>query len=195
MLTMISLTNAEEYVAIKNTVKNPWFYGVFAFLCGWAVWENGFLPPSVALFALVLVTISLVDLKKQIIPDAVLVPATFAGLFLSHLPPEMAAFGGLVGFALFALIFWGSFKLTGRYGMGFGDVKMLAMLGVWLGPFGLPLVLLLSTFSASFFAAYYLIKGQRQQRISFGPFLAFGGWVTLLYGENIWYILHSHLQF
>ena len=79
------------------------------------------------------------------------------------------------------------FKLvTGKEGMGFGDFKMLAMLGAWLWLSAIPLIIIVSSFSGAIFGGVLLLLGwNREKPIQFGPFLAIAGWIALMWGDQL----------
>lgn len=152
------------------------------------------------LFAAALVVISFIDLKHRIIPDVISLPGMAAGLgasfFLAHTSWLDSLIGLLAGggsLYLIAVIYqW----ITGREGMGGGDIKMLGMIGAWMGCWSLPLIVLLSSLSGALMGGTYLLAAGRgyRFRIPFGPFLALGTLLYLFFGIRItyWYygILH-----
>jgi leader peptidase (prepilin peptidase)/N-methyltransferase len=148
----------------------------------------------------VLVAVSLIDFDHQIIPDSIVMPLLWVGLIMSLLhplagtdtlfiSPKDAIIGALAGY----LSLWSVYQLfkliTGKEGMGFGDFKLLAALGAWLGPWpALPMIILLSAIVGAVTGiAMIVLRGRdRQLPIPYGPYLAAAGWITMLYGEAIW---------
>ena len=103
--------------------------------------------------------------------------------------------GAVAGYLTLWTVYW-LFKLaTGKEGMGYGDFKLLAALGAWLGWQALPQIILLSAVSgAAFGIAMMLFRGRdRQIPIPFGPYLATAGWISLLWGDDLtrWYLQFS----
>ena len=146
-----------------------------------------------------LVAISMIDYDHQLIPDSIVLPLLWVGLAMSlfhdsvggsflFVSPRDSIIGAIAGY----LSLWSVYKvfklLTGKEGMGYGDFKLLAALGAWLGWQSLHLVILLSAVVGALFGiAMIMFRGRdRQLPIPFGPYLAAAGWVTMLWGEQIW---------
>ncbi len=148
------------------------------------------------LFATTLVTISFIDLDHQIIPDVLSIPGIVAGLAAAFIPGNVSWFDSIIGIIggggtlfLVGLIYE---KLTGKQGMGGGDVKLLAMIGAWMGWRSLPFVLLVSSLTGAIIGSVFLLaagKGYRV-RIPFGPFLSLGALFYIFFGPQLtnWYI-------
>lgn len=138
-----------------------------------------------------LVAITWIDLDTFLIPDQLSLTLLWFGLFFSlfdfSVTPEVAIVGVLVGYLSLWLLFH-LFKLvTGKEGMGYGDFKLLAAGGAWLGYEPLIVVLLVSSFSGLFFAVLQKIAGNSEQKIPFGPYLSIGILVTYLVGDKLMY--------
>jgi leader peptidase (prepilin peptidase)/N-methyltransferase len=171
-----------------------------AILTGIVAWRFGFGWEAAAavLMTWALIAISVIDIDHQIIPDSISLPLIWAGLFLSlfhdtaaaeilFIDPRTAIAGGLAGY----LSLWSIYHLfrlvTGKEGMGYGDFKLLAALGAWLGWQMLPLIILLSA-AVGAVVGISLIALKRHERavpIPFGPYLAAAGWIAMLYGPKI----------
>jgi leader peptidase (prepilin peptidase)/N-methyltransferase len=148
------------------------------------------------LFAATLVTISFIDLDHQIIPDVLSIPGIVAGLTAAFIPGNVSWFDSIIGIIggggtlfLVGLVYE---KLTGKQGMGGGDVKLLAMIGAWMGWRSLPFVLLVSSLTGAIIGSVFLLaagKGYRV-RIPFGPFLSLGALFYIFFGPQLtnWYI-------
>ncbi len=163
-------------------------------------WRFGFGWEAAAaiLMTWTLIAISVIDIDHQIIPDSISLPLIWAGLFLSlfhesagaeilFVDPGTAIAGGLAGYLSLWSIYHLFRLLTGKEGMGYGDFKLLAALGAWLGWQILPLIILLSAFVGAI-VGVALIAFKRQDRnvpIPFGPYLAAAGWIAMLYGPQI----------
>ena len=101
--------------------------------------------------------------------------------------PDIGYAGAMAGYLILWSVYW-LFKLvTGKEGMGYGDFKLLAALGAWLGWQALPLIILLSSLVGAVCGiALIIIKGRgREIPIPFGPYLAAAGWICLLWGDDI----------
>ncbi|MFZ0450112.1 MAG: prepilin peptidase [Desulfatiglandaceae bacterium] len=148
------------------------------------------------LFVMSLVVISFIDLQHQIIPDILSIPGIVVGIGLSFFPGHVqwidSLIGALGGGGLLYLVAVVFKKVTGRDGMGGGDVKLLAMLGAWMGWQSLPFILLLSSLSGILIGGGALLmagKGYRV-RIPFGPFLSVGAMIYFFFGPQLvrWYL-------
>jgi len=148
------------------------------------------------LFAATLVTISFIDLDHQIIPDVLSISGIIAGLAAAFVPGNVSWFESVIGIigGGGALFFVGLIyeKLTGKQGMGGGDVKLLAMIGAWMGWRSLPFVLLISSLTGAIIGSVFLLaagKGYRV-KIPFGPFLSLGALSYIFFGPQLtnWYI-------
>jgi leader peptidase (prepilin peptidase)/N-methyltransferase len=146
-------------------------------------------------FILALVTISFIDLRHKIIPDVISLPGIAVGflgsLFLGHVSWLDSLIGILGGGGILFLVAVVYERLTGKEGMGGGDVKLLAMIGAWVGWQALPFILLISSFTGAVIGGGSLLlasKGLRT-RIPFGPFLALGALTYFFYGPQLirWY--------
>ena len=147
------------------------------------------------IFTLCLIALAGIDINEKLLPDQITLPLLWIGLFANingtFAPLPDAVTGAIAGYLSLWSLYW-MFKLvTGKEGMGYGDFKLLAALGAWLGWQMLPLVILISsTFGAVFGLAAILLGGRgRNLQIPFGPFLAGAGWIALLWGDTIvtWY--------
>jgi leader peptidase (prepilin peptidase) / N-methyltransferase len=147
------------------------------------------------LFLIALLLISFIDLHHQIIPDILSIPGIFAGIAVSFIPGHLtwpdSIIGAVGGGGILYLIALVYKKVTGRDGMGGGDVKLLAMIGAWMGWRALPFIILLSSLSGIVIGGGALImagKGYRV-RIPFGPFLSLGAIIYFFFGRQIliWY--------
>ena len=171
-----------------------------ALLAAGVAWHFG--PGWEALMAIaltvVLVAISMIDADTQLIPDSIVLPLMWLGLGMSlfhpmigantlFIAPKDALVGAMAGYLTLWSIFW-LFKLvTGKDGMGYGDFKLLAALGAWLGWQQLPMIIMMSAVvGAAVNIALIVVRGKdRSIPIPFGPYLAAAGWITMIWGENI----------
>lgn len=164
-----------------------------ALLSGLAIWRLGSGAEGLAALLLVwtLVALTFIDLDTQILPDDLTLPLTWAGLLVNlpglFVPLPQAVIGAVAGYLSLWLVYWAFRFVTGKEGMGYGDFKLLAALGAWLGWMMLPLIVLLSSaLGAVVGLAMILLRGhQRDKPIPFGPFLAVAGLVALLYGQGV----------
>ena len=143
------------------------------------------------LFTWTLIALTLIDLKKQLLPDNITLPLLWGGLFISFFDVFTDLKASVIGAMAGYLILWSVYQLfklvTKKEGMGFGDFKLLAALGAWTGFSYLPQIILVSSVVGSIIGISMMIAGRtkHQQPIPFGPYLAIAGWIALLWGETI----------
>jgi len=144
------------------------------------------------LFSASLVTISFIDLHHKIIPDLISLPGILIGLGFSFFPagrvPWSDSLIGIIGGGGFLYLLAITFEwLTGKEGMGGGDVKLLAMIGAWMGWRDLPFIILISSLSGILIGGISLLATRQgiRARIPFGPFLALGALVYLFFGHEL----------
>jgi leader peptidase (prepilin peptidase)/N-methyltransferase len=169
-------------------------------------WHFGF--GSTAACALVvtwaLIALTGIDVDHQLLPDGITLPLLWAGLLAavaigpmrgSALPvsPRDAIIGAAAGYVSLWLVFHAFRLVTGKEGMGYGDFKLYAGLGAWLGWKLLPLVILLSAATGAVVGiGLILFRGRnRSTPMPFGPYLAAAGWLAMLYGDSL---LHAYLR-
>jgi len=142
-------------------------------------------------FTWVLIALTLIDIKKQLLPDNMTLPLLWAGIFFSFFELFTDLKSSVIGAMAGYLILWSVYQLfkllTKKEGMGFGDFKLLAALGAWVGISYLPQIILVSSVVGSIAGICMLLMGKtrQQQPIPFGPYLAAAGWIALLWGETI----------
>jgi len=182
------------------SVRYPLVEMLTAVLAGICAWHFGFGWEALMAIGLscALVAISMIDVDHQIIPDSIVMPLLWVGLAMSlfhpmagtetlFISPKEAITGALAGY----LSLWSVYQLfklvTGKEGMGYGDFKLLAALGAWLGWQALPTIILMSAVVGAIIGiALIIFRGRdRQIPIPYGPYLASAGWITLLWGEAI----------
>jgi leader peptidase (prepilin peptidase)/N-methyltransferase len=176
-----------------------------ALLSAIVAWHFGYTPHMAAALVMtwMLIAMSMIDVDHQLLPDDMTLPLMWLGLFLSlfngaalPIKPTDAIIGAIAGYLSLWLVFHAFKALTGKEGMGYGDFKLLAALGAWLGWQQLPLIILLSAcVGAVVGIALVLIRGRdRNLPIPFGPYLAAAGWITMLWGDQIVAIYLRSLQ-
>lgn len=147
-------------------------------------------------FALVLtwglICLTMIDFDHMLLPDQITLPLLWLGLIVNLngtiVPLEQAVIGAIVGYLSLYSVFWLFKLITGKEGMGFGDFKLVAVFGAWMGWQLLPLLILMaSAIGAIVGISLIVFKGQsKEQAIPFGPYIAVSGWICFLWGEVIW---------
>ena len=152
--------------------------------------------PVYFVFVSSLIVITFIDLKYQIIPDMISLPGIVIGLLVSYFLPLgilNSIIGILIGGGSLFLVAAGYHLITGREGMGGGDIKLLAMIGAFLGWKGVIITIFTGSFiGAVVGTALMLAKGKDSKyAIPFGPFLAIGAIISLFFGDTLinWYIM------
>jgi prepilin signal peptidase PulO-like enzyme (type II secretory pathway) len=185
-----------ELKTLKEAFQRPLFYTLFIALTSIGLLSMPLTTTLVGLYVLFCLYISLltvIDIKHMILPDILTLSGAGLGLILLPvLQPQTPWFepllGALCGSGLFFMVHWGFYKLRGYHGLGLGDVKLMALLGAWVGAFNIPLILLISCFIAfpAFLIRAWLVGTKTSAPLPFGPFLALGAWVSLLYWPYLW---------
>jgi leader peptidase (prepilin peptidase)/N-methyltransferase len=175
-------------------------------LSAWVAWHFGFtLPAACALLVTwSLIALTGIDIDHQLLPDNITLPLLWAGLLAAvalgpvvgtALPvsPQDALIGAAAGYVSLWLVFHAFKLVTGKEGMGYGDFKLFAALGAWLGWKLLPLVIILSAASGAVLGIVLIaLRGRdRSAPIPFGPYLAAAGWLAMMYGDSM---LNTYLR-
>ncbi|GAB1233782.1 prepilin peptidase [Ferrigenium sp. UT5] len=179
--------------------RYPVVEAVSGILSALTAWHFGFGLAGIAALFLVwaLIALTVIDFDTQLLPDSITLPLLWLGLLLNlnsaFASLSDAVIGAVAGYLVLWSVYW-LFKLvTGKEGMGYGDFKLLAALGAWLGWSLLPLVILLSSLVGAMvgIALIVLAKRGRNIPIPFGPYLAGGGLIALFWGQAL---TQSYLQ-
>jgi leader peptidase (prepilin peptidase)/N-methyltransferase len=146
---------------------------------------------AAALFTWIMIALTFIDFDTQLLPDQLTLPLLWLGLLCNTSGSFTSLTSGVIGAVAGYLFLWGTywgFKLiTGKEGMGYGDFKLFAAIGAWFGWQVLPGTILIASGAGLIYALTTLIGKRREssQPIPFGPFLAAGGWVSLLARDNV----------
>lgn len=179
-------------------------YPLIELFCGllsaYVAWHFGFTWQAAAMLLLTwgLLAMSMIDVDHQLLPDSLVLPLLWLGLIASYFglfaSLSDAMWGAVAGYLSLWSVYWLFKLITGKEGMGFGDFKLLAMLGAWGGWQILPLTILLSSVVGAVLGTIMLRmqKADSGTTIPFGPYLAIAGWVALLWGDQI---TSAYLQF
>jgi leader peptidase (prepilin peptidase)/N-methyltransferase len=138
-----------------------------------------------------LIALSFIDIDQQLLPDSITLPMLWLGLFLSLFSIYTDSHASIIGAVAGYLSLWCVFHvfklLTGKEGMGYGDFKLLALFGAWLGWQFLPMIILLSSLVGTVIGIGMIVFRQHDasKPIPFGPYLAAAGWLALVWGNDI----------
>lgn len=139
-----------------------------------------------------LICLTMIDFDHMLLPDQLVYPMLWLGLLVnidaSFISLSDAVIGAVAGYMSLFSVFWVFKLLTGKEGMGHGDFKLVAMFGAWFGWQLLPLHILMASVVAAVIGLSLIAFKQhsREKPIPFGPYLAVAGWITLLWGNDIW---------
>jgi leader peptidase (prepilin peptidase)/N-methyltransferase len=174
-------------------VRYPVVEALTAALTAYCAWHFGFGLAAFAamLFTWCMIALTFIDIDTQLLPDSITLPLVWAGL-LVNLPGTFvdlrsAVIGAVAGYLVLWSVYW-AFKLaTGKEGMGFGDFKLLAAIGAWLGWKMLPLVILASSLVGAVVGVALIVLARRGREvpIPFGPYLAGAGLIALFWGREL----------
>jgi leader peptidase (prepilin peptidase)/N-methyltransferase len=143
-----------------------------------------------------LIALSLIDFDTQYLPDQITLPLVWLGLILSLFATPDSPFapdtrssilGGAAGYLSLWSVYWLFKLLTGKEGMGYGDFKLLAAFGTWLGWQPLLLIVLLSAFAGAVIGVGLIVFRGRDRSIPipYGPYLAIAGWIAMIWGDGM----------
>ena len=173
--------------------RYPIVEAVSALLSAYAAWHFGFGAAALGalLFVWAMVALTFIDLDTQLLPDDITLPLLWLGLAFNvggtYTELPAAVIGAMAGYLALWSVFW-LFKLaTGKEGMGYGDFKLLAAIGAWLGWQMLPLTILLSSLVGAVVGIVLIVAARhgRNVPIPFGPYLAAAGLIALFWGEAL----------
>jgi len=197
VISWLLLRGRCAYCGVAISKRYPIVEAATALVSVLVIWQLGATPQGLAalLFTWTLLAASLIDYDTTLLPDNLTLPLMWAGLLLAltnggaglftDLPS--AVLGAAFGYLSLWSVYWAFKLITGKEGMGYGDFKLLAALGAWLGWQMLPQIILLSAVVGAVIGiTLMLVRGRdRNMAIPFGPYLAAAGWIALLWGEQI----------
>ena len=175
------------------SIRYPLVELVTAVLTGIVIWRFGV---SIAGFLAIILTWTLIvqtgiDFDNQLLLDEITFPVLWLGLLASLMPvfvsPSDAIIGAAFGYLSLWSVFWLYKLFTGKEGMGFGDFKLLALMGAWLGWQLIPQIILISTLIGSIVGITLIVtkKLNKEKPIPFGPYIAGAGFIALIWGDQI----------
>lgn len=185
--------------------RYPLVEAATALLAAVVAWRFGFGWEALMgiVLTLMLIPITMIDFDHQLIPDSIVLPLLWIGLAMSLLhpvagsevlfiTPREAIIGAIAGYLALWSFYWAFKLLTGKEGMGYGDFKLLAALGAWLGyQYLFTIIMMSAVVGAMLGIALIVFRGRDHQvPMPFGPFLAAAGYIAMLYGDAIRQFLH-----
>lgn len=175
------------------SIRYPLIEAFTATLSVLVAWHFGYTPQAgfALLLTWCLVALSFIDIDHQLLLDDITLPMLWLGLLLSlfglYTDVNASVIGAIAGYMVLWLVYQ-AFKLaTGKEGMGYGDFKLLALFGAWLGWQTLPMIILLSSLFGAVIGITMVMfaKHDHNKPIPFGPYLAVAGWIALLWGNDL----------
>lgn len=181
-------------------IQYPAIEACAALLTALVMWRFGLTIAGCAavIMSWALLTLSAIDFRTRLLPDDITLPLMWLGLLLNtgevFTDTTSSVIGAAAGYLSLWLIYHSFRLLTGKEGMGFGDFKLFAVFGAWLGWQQLPLIILLSSLVGAIVGGLLIAtkKMPEDRAMPFGPFLAGAGWLSLMAGEEI---LGAYLSF
>ncbi|SEQ51209.1 leader peptidase (prepilin peptidase) / N-methyltransferase [Solimonas aquatica] len=197
LLSFLLLRGRCAHCAARISLQYPLVELAAALMALACVWRFGYSPQLAAalLLSWTLLALAVMDFQTLLLPDALTLPLLWLGLLAALVPIYAPLPAALLGAAFGYLSLWSLYWLfrlaTGKEGMGYGDFKLLALLGAWLGWQALPAIVLLSSISAALVGIVLIVlrRAGRHSAIPFGPYLAAAGWLVLVFGPQLqrWY--------
>jgi leader peptidase (prepilin peptidase)/N-methyltransferase len=175
------------------SIRYPIVEALSGILSGYIGWRFGLTLATLGALFLMwsLIALTVIDIDTQFLPDDITLPLIWLGLLVNlngtFVPLQSAVIGTVAGYLSLWAVYW-LFKLaTGKEGMGYGDFKLLAAIGAWLGWKMLPVVILLSSLVGAIVGIGLIVFARhgRNTPIPFGPYIAAAGLIALFWGETI----------
>lgn len=175
------------------SLRYPMIEALSGVLCGFAAAHFGFGMAAIGACLLIwaLLALTAIDFDTQFLPDDITLPLIWLGLLFNlnnvYISLPDAVLGAICGYLALWLVYWLFKLITGKEGMGYGDFKLLAALGAWLGWQMLPLIIILSSLVGAVVGITLIValKHGRNIPIPFGPYLAGGGLIALFWGQTL----------
>ncbi|MDH5481047.1 MAG: A24 family peptidase, partial [Nitrosomonas sp.] len=175
------------------SIRYPIVEIITGLLSGFVAWHfgYGFIAFAALVFVWALIALAVIDIDTQLLPDDITLPLVWLGLLVNisggFTTIDAAVIGAVAGYLCLWLVYWGFKLITGREGMGYGDFKLLAAIGAWLGWSILPLVILFSSLVGTVVGVGLMIaaKLKKDIPIPFGPYLVGGALIALFWGQEI----------
>ena len=193
VLSYLVLRGRCSACGVRISARYPIIEALTAAVSGYIAWRFGFtwVTAAALVFAWAMIALAFIDLDTFYLPDDITLPLIWLGLLVNlggaFVDLQSAVIGAAVGYLSLWSVYW-AFKLaTGKEGMGYGDFKLLAAIGAWLGWKMLPVVILLSSFVGAAVGISLMVfaKHGRNVPIPFGPYLALSGLIAMFWGNAL----------
>jgi leader peptidase (prepilin peptidase)/N-methyltransferase len=193
IISYLALRGRCSQCNISISLRYPIMEALTGIISGFIAWHfgYGFITVAAFIFAWSMIALAFIDLDTQLLPDDITLPLLWTGLLINlgngFTDISSAVIGAALGYLFLWLIYW-CFKIaTGKEGMGYGDFKLLAVIGAWFGWKMLPLVILFSSLVGAVIGVGLIIvaKHKRDTPIPFGPYLVGGGLIALFWGDQL----------
>lgn len=173
--------------------RYPIVEAVTALMSGFVAWHFGYslITIAVLIFVWSLIALAVIDLNTQLLPDDITLPLLWLGVLVNmndgFTDLHSAIIGVMAGYLSLWSIYWCFKLITGKEGMGYGDFKLLAAIGAWLGWSMLPIVILFSSLVGAIAGIGLIIAAKLKKNIPipFGPYLVGGAFIALFWGEKL----------
>ncbi|BFM10855.1 type IV prepilin peptidase/methyltransferase PilD [Simiduia litorea] len=193
VLSYLALGGKCHACKVSISIRYPFVELASGLLCFALAWNFGASLQTIALlfFTWSLIALTMIDVDTMLLPDDITLPLMWAGLIINSFGLitdfHSAFWGAVAGYGVLWSVFWLFKAITGKDGMGYGDFKLLAAIGAWLGWQSLPLVILLSSLVGAVIGiGLIMLRNQDNQTpIPFGPYLAIAGWIAMMWGDAI----------
>lgn len=180
------------------STRYPLVEAMTGLLTGFLAWRFGvtWMAAFAIIYVWALIALTFIDADTTLLPDDITLPLLWLGLLVNtggaFTDVSSAILGAAGGYLVLWSVYWGFKLLTGKEGMGYGDFKLLAAIGAWLGWQSLPLVILLSAAVGTVVGiSGILLKGRdKGAKLPFGPYLAAAGFIAMIWGQQLtsWYL-------
>jgi leader peptidase (prepilin peptidase)/N-methyltransferase len=193
VLSYLALRGKCAACGTRIPARYPIVEALTGVLSGYTAWRFGWSAATAGalIFVWAMIALSFIDFDTFYLPDDITLPLLWAGLLFNlgstYTDLASAVTGAAAGYLALWLVFWAFKWATGKEGMGYGDFKLLAAIGAWLGWKVLPLVILLSSFVGALIGVALIVLARRGRNvpIPFGPYLAIAGVIALFEGEAL----------
>jgi leader peptidase (prepilin peptidase) / N-methyltransferase len=193
LVSWLALRGKCSACGVRISARYPLVELAGGVVAGYAAWRFGFSLAALGamLYCWTLIALAAIDLDTQLLPDDLTLLLLWSGLAFNlggaFAPLSSAVIGAISGYLFLWSVYWAFKFATGKEGMGYGDFKLLAAIGAWLGWQALPLVVLLSSIVGAAVGISLMVfaRHSRDRPIPFGPYLAAAGLITLFWGAEI----------